>query len=321
MSFLRVLLAVITLTAFAAPAFAQDAAEMAMRINRLEDQVRQLTGQNEEYAHQIKLLQQQVQQLGGTPVGMASAAPPPVGQQPPQMGARPPVAGGPPAGTRPTPSPVTQIGWADPNVPAPGPQNLGTLPSGPTTGPVTGTPGPLNSNEPGAPLVIAPDFQQTPQSGDAPPGVDTGPQLPPGVGAPEPGAAMATATPTGSAEEEYALGAGFLQRKDYEFAQTQFQSFIKQFPDDARIPDALYGLGESFYQRGQHNDAIEPFLEVVTKHAQSPRAADSMLRLGQTLGEIDQKEQACATLLELGNKYPRSNAKAQSVKEMQKLGC
>jgi tol-pal system protein YbgF len=320
MKLIRTLLAATMLTA-AAPALAQSPSEMSLRINRLEQQVRQLTGQNEEYQHQIRQLQQQLQSQGGAPAGMPSAATTPrqPNAGPPNAGPpgtiRPPNAG-PPAGTRPNPGP--QIGSADPSIPAPGPRDLGTMPSGPTTGPVTGSPGPLNSSEPGAPLVIAPDFQQPGQG--APPGVDVGPGMPATGPGPSQGAPQ-TATATGSAEEEYALGAGFLQRKDYEFAETQFRSFLNQFPTDPRVPDALYGLGESFYQRKQHSDAIEPFLDVVTKHAQSPRAADSMLRLGQTLGAIDQKEQACATLMELGNKYPRSNARAQSTKEMSRLGC
>ena len=331
MRILPVLLAATALAGLTVPVFAQSASELTLRINRLEEQVRQLTGQNEEYQHQIRLLQQQLQQQGGaTAPGTASAPRPPVG--PPAMSQPPGMR--PPAGSM---NPNAQIGAANPNVPAPGPQDLGTMPGNPNgnpnAGPAAGAPGSHMGTEPGAPLVIAPDFQQQQQQGamppgpsqdfSAPPGVNIGQELPPGVGGQQPGAGqpMATLTPGGTAEEEYALGAGFMQRKDYEFAETQFQSFLKQFPNDARAPDALYGLGESFYQRKQYNDAIEPFLEVVTKHGQSPRAADSMLRLGQTLGEIDQREQACATLLELGNKYPKSTARTQSVKEMQKIGC
>lgn len=327
MRFLPALLAATALAGLSAPVLAQSASELTLRINRLEEQVRQLTGQNEEYQHQIRGLQQQLQQQGGAPAsGTANVPRPPVGppgmSQPP--GARPPVGGV---------NPNAQIGAGNPNIPAPGPQDLGTMQANPNAGPAAGNPGSHMGAEPGAPLVLAPDFQQPQQQGamppgpspdySAPPGVNTGPGLPPGVGAPQQNTGQPTAslTPGGTPEEEYALGAGFLQRKDYEFAETQFQNFLKQFPNDARAPDAMYGLGESFYQRKQYNDAIEPFLEVVTKHGQSPRAADSMLRLGQTLSQIDQREQACATLLELGNKYPKSTARAQSVKEMQKIGC
>ncbi|MFC5066439.1 tol-pal system protein YbgF [Flaviflagellibacter deserti] len=285
--------------------FAQNASDMSLRINRLEEQVRQLTGRNEEYQFQIRQLQDQVKALQGGPgvPGRAQA-----GQPPRQTDARPPQQPlGPPAGTR--PSAGVQMGAADPSQPAPGPQNLGQLPTGPTGGPVTGQPGPL-AQEPGAPMVLAPDFQ--------PGGAPQQPPAGPGGG---PGGSIASLTASGSPDEEYSLGAGFLQRKDYEFAETQFRSFLQTFPNDKRVPDALYGLGESYYQRNQHNDAIEPYLKVVTDYPQASRAADSMLRLGQTLGAINQKEQACATLMELGRKYPRSGAKGQSDREMQKLGC
>jgi tol-pal system protein YbgF len=349
MTRLSVLLAGAALAAIAAPAFAQSASEMQLRINRLEEQVRQLTGQNEEYQHQIR----QLQQLGppaGAPPQSAGAPRPgmPPAQGQPGMGGRPPV-GAPPPGVRPMGGPPQQAmppqqgmgqqgqpqiyippgsnSAANPNVMAPPPTDLGSLSTGPNGAPMGGAPmgqEAMPPRDPNAPLVITPNLPGASPTQMGAPGVPN-PGTPPGVdpnlNAQPGGQDFAIATPTGSPEDEYALGAGFLQRKDYEFAETQFKSFLKQYPSDQRVPDALYGLGESFYQRGQHSDAIEPFLEVVTKHGSSPRAADSMLRLGQTLGAIDQKEQACATLLELGNKYPRSNAKSQSAREMSKLGC
>lgn len=338
MTRLRVLLAGVALAAIAVPAFAQSASEMQLRINRLEEQVRQLTGQNEEYQHQIRQLQ------AGAGAPQAASAPPPRPGMPPQAGVRPPVGAPPQQGLGQPPVQQGQPGMgqsqvyapganssANPNVMAPPPADLGSMSTGPG-GQAGGQPmGGQNAGgrDPNAPLVITPNIGGQMggpaggpvvggPAGASPPGVAPNLNAAPGQ---QGGQDFAVATPTGSPEDEYALGAGFLQRKDYEFAETQFRGFLKQYPNDQRAPDALYGLGESFYQRGQHSDAIEPFLEVITKHGQSPRAADSMLRLGQTLGAIDQREQACATLLELGNKYPRSNAKSQATKEMSKLGC
>jgi tol-pal system protein YbgF len=334
MTRLRVLLAGVAFAAIAAPAWAQSNSEMQLRINRLEEQVRQLTGQNEEYQHQIRQLQAGAPaQNAGTPRPGQPPQQPGMGQRPPMGGpAQPPIQQGQPQIYVPPGSNSS----ANPNVMAPPPADLGSLSSGPSGAPMggpvsqspTGRPpvGP-DGRDPNAPLVITPNIGGSGQMGQPPmggppgPGISTPPGVQPNLNAPPGGQDFAVATPTGSAEDEYALGSGFLQRKDYEFAETQFRGFLKQYPNDARVPDALYGLGESFYQRGQHSDAIEPFLEVITKHGQSPRAADSMLRLGQTLGAIDQREQACATLQELGNKYPRSNAKSQATKEMSKLGC
>jgi tol-pal system protein YbgF len=306
----------IALSLAAEPVLAQSASETSLRLGRVEEQLRQMTGRNEELQHQIRQLQEQMQRQAGDvdfrlkelesgrgggggarPAQQPSGAP----SQPPQR--RSEMA--PPQ----TNSGLGSNSSAGVGGPAPGPQNLGNLGGGPTSGPVSGSPGPLVRQEPGAPMVIAPDLAGGGQNG-APPGGRA------------PGGAMGmTATATGSPDEELALGQGFLQRKDYEFAETQFNQFLTQFPNDARTADALYGLGESYYQRNRHSDAIEPFLKVVSDYPQSPRAADSMLRLGQTLGAINEKEQACATLLELGRKYPKTPARQQSTREMQKLSC
>ena len=71
-----------------------DDADADMRIQRLENQLRQLTGQNEELQYRNRQLEERLRQLGGAPVapggqppvaqpGMA-AAPPPVQPSPPQ---------------------------------------------------------------------------------------------------------------------------------------------------------------------------------------------------------------------------------------------
>ncbi len=130
---------------------------MSLRINRLEEQVRQLTGRNEEYQFQIRQLQEQMKALQGgagvsgrcAPDGRPAAAP----DRCATSAAAARSASGNPA----------ERGRADgigrSRQAAPGPQNLGELPSGPTGGPVTGQPGPL-AQEPGAPMVLAPDFNQ-----------------------------------------------------------------------------------------------------------------------------------------------------------------
>src|SRR5690606_10293256 len=126
MRFFRTLLTATALVALAVPSFAQDASELTLRINRLEQHVRELTGRNEEYAHQIRLLEQQVQQLGGTPLTAG-----PQTQMAPQPGVPQTAPGAPPHGATAYPPQQPSIGSSDPDSPAPGPENLGTLPSGP----------------------------------------------------------------------------------------------------------------------------------------------------------------------------------------------
>jgi tol-pal system protein YbgF len=292
------------------------AADAGLRMNRLEEQMRQMNGRNEELMHQIRQLQEQLKRLQGDidfrlqdlEKGRGGG------------GQRRGDAGGGPAertGQAATPAPSTDRGAGDMGGPAPGPRDLGQLPSGPTGQPITGQSGPVGGNGAGAPLVIAPEFGGP---GEASAGADSNPAT--GGQSGQSGRDnRLTSAPSASADDEYALASGFLQRRDYEFAELQFKQFLDDHPSDRRAPDALYGLGESFYQRKQHSDAIEPFLTVVTKHGGSSRAPDSMLRLGQTLAAIDQREQACATLVEVGRKYPKSGAKTQADRERQRLGC
>lgn len=304
-----------------------EAPDTAMRLNRVEEQMRQLTGQNEELQHQVKQLQDQIKRLQGDiefrlqdlEKGGSSGARP---QRRSDAGdsARPDDRTGAASGN--LSGALAGIGGntaGDMNSPAPGPQNLGTLPSGPTSGPVTGSAGPLNNSGPGAPLVLAPEFLNTGNAGAA---NDTAPGGEP-VGSIPNGRSQAalTAPPSNNPDDQYALAKGFLEHRDYDQAASQFQEFLNRYPKDAHAPDALYGLGEANYQRGRKNEALEPFLKVVTEYGSTARAPQAMLRLGQTLGSIDQKEQACATLAEVGRKYPRSSSRPAADKEMQKLGC
>jgi len=138
-----------------------------------------------------------------------------------------------------------------------------------------------------------------------------------------PPAAVATATPTQSARDEFDLGYGYVQRKDYALAEEALRGFVKKYPNDRLVADAQYWLGESLFQRHRFRDAAESFLTVTTKYDTATRAPDALLRLGQSLAALKEKEAACAAFGEVTRKYPRaSNGVKQGVdREQKKIGC
>ncbi|MGB8399431.1 MAG: tol-pal system protein YbgF, partial [Bradyrhizobium sp.] len=85
--------AIAAMLAFSAPAFVEkalaqsDDADAEMRIQRLENQLRQLTGQNEELQYRNRQLEERLRQLGGAapaaPGGQAPVAPPSAAAMPP----------------------------------------------------------------------------------------------------------------------------------------------------------------------------------------------------------------------------------------------
>jgi tol-pal system protein YbgF len=322
-------------------------ADQTVRIERLEAQIRQLTGANEQLQYRNQQLEQQLRALGaGQPQqaaaqpGAAPSAVPPAQQRPVQSL---PAQALPAPGPAPAPAPQGgRRGDAfDPsqNPNAPGaPQTLGGMNSAGAAVP------PVAANEPpvgvpggrgaGAPLdlstlatgipqqpqtqtsVASAPMESVPQTGALPP--------PPPRNMSATGAAVAsTAPPSETAQGYYDLAYGYVLRKDYAFAEDALQTFLRKYPSDARVPDAQFWLGESLFQRQRYDAAAEAFLAVSTKHGQHAKAPDALLRLGQSLAALNQKEMACATFAEVGRKYPKaSNTVKQGVdREQKRVRC
>lgn len=108
---------------------------------------------------------------------------------------------------------------------------------------------------------------------------------------------------SGDADAQYAAGYDAIVRGDYAFAEDQFQQFIALYPDDPQAPDATNWLGEALIQRGAYDDAALVLAEGYQKYQQSPRAADLMLKLGIALSGAGEQEVACRTFFTLLKRY------------------
>ena len=343
--------ALAALLALNSPVLAQsdDDADPEMRIQRLENQLRQLTGQNEELQYRNRQLEERLRQLQGgvqpAPAGPAvpsntAAAPASPAYRPPQQGAQTqPAYGQPQPGYEQpqiaAPPPIVQDSAEAPVVAQPGrrrgdafdpsqnpnapgvPQALGggqlPMPSGPSVG----APG---GRAPGEPLDLANTAGARYPQGNPPGNLPPPPQRNSNANAP---GGLTTAPPTASPKDEFDLGIGYMQRKDYALAEETMRNFAQKYPTDPLFGDSQYWLGESYYRRQQYRDAAEIFLGVTTKYAKSAKAPDALLRLGQSLAALKEKEAACAALGEVMRKYPRASAgvKAEVDRELKGLKC
>jgi len=328
-----------------------DDADMEMRIQRLESQLRQLTGQNEELQYRNRQLEERLRQLGAAPQapggqpGIAqpsvAAVPPPVQSSPPQQG-YPQQQAYPQQGSRQQGYPQAQPGYdQQPQIASPAP--IAQEPAAPQAGgrrrgdafdPSQ------NPGAPGAPRALG--GGQMPMANEAPVGAPggRGPGEPLNLGANNPGgalppagnvapprgpasAALTTLPPSATPKDEFDLGIGYMQRKDYALAEQTMKDFAQKYPSDPLIADSQYWLGESYFQRQQYRDAAEAFLGVTTKFDKSGKAPDALLRLGQSLAALKEKEAACAALGEVTRKYPRASAgvKAAVDREQKRVKC
>jgi tol-pal system protein YbgF len=323
--------------AFVQSAFAQYApmteTEAVLRVEQLENRLRQLTGENEQLQFRVRQLEEQLRQQGGAaPAARPNAAMAPTQRQPlsaPQDAQllppyqRPQAYPPQQASASPAyPPAVPQAGRHgdafDPNANpgAPGaPRPLGSIvgqPSAPER-PDVGAPGGRAAGEPLDLSNLSPR-----RDGALPPQVAAPPQ---GVA---PGAAVATtAAPTQTPRDEFDLGYGYIQRKDYALAEEALRGFVRKYPSDRLVADAQYWLGESLFQRQRYRDAAESFLTVTTKYDTATRAPDALLRLGQSLAALKEKEAACAAFGEVTRKYPRasSGVKQGVDREQKRNGC
>jgi tol-pal system protein YbgF len=306
-------------------------ADLVLRIERLEQQLREQTGMTEQLQFRNRQLEQQIRAMGGTPGvgtpgGQAAINPPPQQMRPqPQSEPPPVVMAAPPP--QPANVPGRRSDVFDPtlNPNAPGaPHTLGSIPGQASIAapePPLGVPG---GRTPGEPLDLSTLSSGPGRSGP----VSTGMPAPAGDGLLPPppsrnpnatGAVASVAPPTDTPKDNYDLAYGYMLHKDYALAEDAFHAFLKKYPTDRRAADAQFWLGESLFQRQRYDAAASAFLDLSTKHKSHAKAPEALLRLGQSLAAMKQKEMSCATLAEIGRKYPRApNSVKQGVEREQK---
>lgn len=337
------------------PAQAQDPASLLLRIDRLENQMRTLTGQLEESQFAVKRLEDQLRKFqqdvefrfqdnAGKGVTTRTPSPPPqrrgdlnengypvVAQETPAADALPPAG-----------RPARRGDAFDPaaNPAAPGaPRVLGPLSGEPTPAPGRSSgglyAGPLGDEaDPDAPLnlnprVTAPPSQLPVAANPAP---DVAPQvataLPavvparPRVDPVLPGPAPAS-LPVASSRDEYDAAAAVLKEGQYEAAEIAFRNFLQKYPRDRLAADATFFLGESYFRRSRPREAAEQYLKVSTDFSRSARAPEALIKLGLSLEKLGAKEQACAAYSEVGRKYPNTSAALRSTadREARRAQC
>lgn len=271
---------------------AQDAAQLMVRIQQLEEQIRLLNGQVEGLTFQLTQMQEllnrmqedtefRFQALEGGAAGKPEAATQPGGATQPEA--------------------LPQDPAADPNA----------APTDPAGVPLTDIP------EQGVqPLPGEVEFDPTFTDGSVPAG-DLGESGDPLVGTGATGGVdLATGQPldlsydpaaqaSGNADADAQFKAGYeaLARGDYAFAEDQFGQFLALYPDNPQATDAANWLGDALLRRQAYDEAAEVLLAAFQKAPDSPRAPELLLKLGMSLAGAEERETACRTFAEIDRRY------------------
>lgn len=265
--------------------------DLALRLDRLEELVRTLTGRVDELNYRVQVLEDTIRRMqadyeyrfqqleGGTPAP-AGAATAPLTAAPPTNA---PVLGAPPAA-------------------------LGMVPADPNAMPGAG-----------APLDLGQVLRGDGTFNLAPPAAV------PGAGVPMdalPPAGMQTAALTGNAPADYDRFYQLILNGDDVAAEQGFRAFLSAYPGDARTVDAQYWLAESIFSQatapGAPNtlyvDAANAYLTAYRAAPQGDKAPDALFKLGMSLVALGQVQDGCTTYGQVLTTYPNvSNALRERV--------
>ena len=286
------------------PGDSNEVAGLVLRINRLEEALRQANGRIEQLENSNHRLEDQLQRFRQD-VEFRFGERPDAGPLGPDAAAPPATVSEAPAPLRPRKSDAFDPN-ANPNAPG-APQALGTT-------------------APSAPLVHDQPLPSGPLVREQPP---AGPPLNLGNGPPAPPpAAGPTIVGSGVAmldqpREQFNAALQAFQAGQYPEAEAGFKGFLAANPAHRLSADAVFYIGETYLQRSRPREAAEQYLKVTTDYAKSSRAPESMVRLGQTLAALGNTEQACATLAEVGKRYPAAPASVKKLadREIAKDHC
>jgi tol-pal system protein YbgF len=295
-----------------APSGEAGTAQLILRMQQLEDQLRQMTGQLEELTYRQTQLEQKVERVNAdTDLRLRTLE----GGTAPIAGA--PVAdGGPVAGQPVAPQPGVAAG---PNAPAPAPAPAAA--ASPASPPAPGVLGTISETQLSQTQSQAPDRAAAAAAAAAAAGATaTQPQpaacaqvaaLPPGE------------LPEGSPEEQYQYAWGLLRGQDYAGAEAALRSFITRHPQHALTGNAQYWLGETYYVRKDYRQAAVAFAEGYQNYPNSAKAPDNLLKLGLALAQIGEKSDACEAFAQLGRQFPTApqSLKDRAQRERQRLAC
>ncbi|MDO9384386.1 MAG: tol-pal system protein YbgF [Hyphomicrobiaceae bacterium] len=263
---------------------ATPAAADAQRIQALEAQLKSLSAQIEQLGEKVR--------GAGEPTKRSESAPPP---QRPQATAAAPAPKG-------TDQPSTAsfgsatVTSSRPDEPAPG----AALP-------------PIGANDAALPPIGANDAGPPPAANAAAPSTAPGDET----------AALPPSGDPGDSKHDYEVAYSYIIQRDYGAAQAGFTDFMKRYPKDALVPNALYWLGETHYQQRNFADAAEAFDLVTRLYSSSPKAADSQLKRALSFSALGKNNEACAALSDLDKKFQNAPTyvKTRAGSERHRLGC
>ncbi len=171
--------------------------------------------------------------------------------------------------------------------------------------------------------VVFDEMPPLPATQEAPTGAVPGMTPPAAPAAPQPSTAMSqpevpeprpapapAAAPAAQAEvpgqELYQQALESFYAMKYKEAQTTWAEFVKGFPKDPLVPNAIFWQGECFFQMQDYANAVLTYQKVIEEHSASNKYTAALLKQGISFFKLKKDQAGKLVLEDLIKKHPKS---------------
>lgn len=154
---------------------------------------------------------------------------------------------------------------------------------------------------------------------EPPPAMPTAVEPPMDARGRSPAGQPSPASAAGAERAEFDAALGELREGRYSEAIAAWWRFLGAHPNSGLAGDAQYWLGESYYLSRDYNAAKETFIALGLNYPQSARLPDALLKLGYIYGEQGETARARDVLQKLTQVYPNTQAASLAERRLQSL--
>lgn len=135
--------------------------------------------------------------------------------------------------------------------------------------------------------------------------------VPPGAGVAAAAGRPAASAPSADAAAEraaYEKALDILRDGRYQEAAAAYQKFLQDYPGSRYAANAQYWLAETFYVTRDFDRALQEFSRVIEQYPDAAKVPDAMLKLGYIHYELGKWAEARAMLEDVVKRYPNTTA-------------
>ena len=120
-------------------------------------------------------------------------------------------------------------------------------------------------------------------------------------------------------KDEYSKAFSYLKEGRYSKSISEFESFIKEYPESKFSDNAQYWLGEANYVSRNYKKALNEFQRLIAKFPDSTKISGARLKIGYTYFELKNWSAAAESLQQVIKLYPKTTVAKKANDRLQRM--